>query len=438
MIVPVDKRRWFNTDLDRHVGVLGAGDMPVNYLDDGDVWRDIVLDWEQVNATSWRAQRGPHRAILDTNLGVQFGKRDHLGVWHTLGMQSRHLVKLKLSDLTFSSIAQAQAPSLTLFNAGNVVLYNVFPDINCTLEYFNDSFTLSWTITQAARDSLASAGPWAGHAIGIATELDPSGMTAQWRDHLGAFDINVDQRYHAEAIDVHVDGTRVWALAKNYIQYDGFDPLADNGVPVYKLIVKRDGKIWLVEAFSAVAAAQLPPGDLRHNATFGNTSEEAYTSSLADTCLSYLATPSSSGTADNIKIFGRANVSKGTTLYAACALYTDASPPLGSGVLKTDERHWTIPAFDNDWTTFTYSSPPSITGGVALNIAGWSSKAETSTKFSCQAGTSGGTNKYRLATYNYGTWADLTSSNALKLSIYCTYTESGGVVPMRTLLGVGV
>jgi len=46
MIVPVDKRRWFNTDLDRHVGVLGAGDMPVNYLDDGDVWRDIVLEWE--------------------------------------------------------------------------------------------------------------------------------------------------------------------------------------------------------------------------------------------------------------------------------------------------------------------------------------------------------------------------------------------------------
>ena len=446
MLIPTGHRSFLNNLTGTPARVLGAGNMPVNFLgDDGATWSPIELRWDVVTPTRWRAVQGDHRAVVDSMLGIQYSKRDASGVWHRLGMQPRFLVKLRRSDLTWSNLATAASPAITI--AGGVLnAANVFPDIDLQLDYFNESYTHRWVFHQAARTALAGAGPWAGHLIGIVTELDPSQMTAQWRDSAGTFDPNLETRFHSEWIDVHVGGERVFALAANVLQYDAFDLMAPNPIPVYKFIGKRSGKWWLIELFDPTLTAAIPAGDLWHNVTFGNTTQEATDLGISQHVDSLLAAPASDGTADSISAYIRnfGGFFGGNDRLATCALYTDASPPLGSSAVETEEKTIAKGNAIFAWFTFDFTSGgPSITNGTNYNIAIWAADdvpIGSPVKIKCISSAGIGTDKYDHDETYGGAWPDLTgTTTALRLSIYCTYTETptGPPIGSLALLGVG-
>lgn len=441
MLIPTGHRTFLNSATGTPARVLGAGDMPVNFLGDDEVWSPIELRWETVSPTRWRAVQGDHRVIVDSTVGIQFSKRDVFGTWHRLGMQPRRLIKFNIANRTWDTLAQAASPLVSI-NAGTMKLSNVFPDVHCELEYFNNSFSMQWVFTQAAREALKSAGPWAGHAIGIATELDPSQMNVQWRDESGDINPALADVFHADWIDVAVGGACVFALPPSVLQHAAFDPLGVNNIPVRKFVGKRDGTWWLVEMFDPIAANALPSGDLWHHATFGEGGTPGtYDYGLGDLIASNRAAPSSNGTATSITYYCRGTGGLfGQNTHATCALYTDGSP--SSYYQETNEvtfLHGDLDYTVFHWQQFDFGTTPSVVNGTNYNIAIWGEHVDASSFIQAKATPTGGYNKYDAETYATPlSWPALSSSYGIIVYGYCTYTEAGGaVVPQRTLMGVG-
>jgi len=431
VLIPTGRRTYLNDQTGTPAGVLGAGDMPVNFRDDGDVWLPIELRWDVVNPTRWRAVQGDHRVIVDSTVGIQFSKRDVLGAWHRLGMQPRWLVKFDVANRTWDTLAQAASPLISI-EAGIMKLSNVFPDVHCELEYFNNSFSMEWVFTQAARDALKSAGPWAGYAIGIATELDPSQMNVQWRDESGGINPALADVFHATWIDVAAGGACVFALPPSVLQHTAFDPFGAT-IPVRKFIGKRDGTWWLIEMFDPIAANVLPSGDVWHHATFGEGGTPGtYDYGLDDAIASNRAAPSSNGTATSITYYCRGTGGLfGSDTHATCALYTDGSP--SSYYQETNEVtfiHGDVAYTVFHWQQFNFGTTPSVVNGTDYNIAIWGEYVDASSGIELKATLTGGYNKYD-ASEVYATplsWPALSSSNAAIVYGYCTYTAAGGAL----------
>jgi len=417
-MIPTSERRWHNTDSGRDVSVMGAGDMPVNYRDDADVWRDIVLEWENVNPTRWRAIQGPNRCVFDTGLGVQFSRRDAGGTWHRLGMQPRHLVKFNLGNRTWSSLASAEAP-MPSFDGGVVTLTDVFPGVDATLEYFNNRFTMTWTFSQAARVALAGEGPWNNRMLGIATELDPSQLNVQWRDASGDIDPAAGDVFHDDWIDVSVGGQRVFALPKTHLQHASLDPLAPT-ITIHKFVGRRDGKWWLVELFDPTLTASLAAGDLWHNLTFGDTDiHDDFTTQMDDLIVSAIGTPASSGTVTKVTVYANGPNIFGSDSNVEAAIYTHSGTSTLLGATPTllvVKGVW-----PKNWHDVPFVSGPSVVASTQYNIAFTADENDVS----LYADSSGGTNKWK-ASVPFGDWDMLTSSNAALYSAYATYEEDAG------------
>jgi len=435
-MIPTGERKWLNDANGRVARPMGMEGVPLNYKIDGGAWDHIVLDWIQVNATRWKVVRGRHRAWIETDGGLLLDFPDRFGNRHRLGTRPRWLVKFKTSDRSYDVLATAQATAPE-FGGAVVTFPDIFPGIDREVSYFNSNVSDRFIFHQAARDALASAGPWAGYWLGIVSELDVSVLNLNWRDRIGDFVIDTSGRMSADWFECHHNGARVFAIAESSLRHEGdVDPSVARPV-VRKFVVKRNGNFYLIELFDPTAADQLPAGDLYHFATFGNTTIESSVTGFEDTVLSYLGSPSANGTADSITVYvGGVSIFGTNPTYVKCALYDHGSPPLGSSAIETAKFNCYGQIYA--WRTMTFSSPPSILSANQYNVAAWGEDNGAGSQPKGRAAASGGTNRWKLATWaDPDSWPDLDNSNALHLSIYCTYTESAGVVRQLAATGAG-
>jgi len=434
-LIPISARAWMNDEVGRISRPMGMEGVPLNYKIDGGAWDHIVLDWIQVNATRWKVERGRHRAWVETDGGLLLDFPDRSGGRHRLGIRPRWLVKFKTSDRSYEAIASESA-STPIFSGAAVTFPDVFPGIDREVSYFNHSVSDRFIFHQSARDALASAGPWAGHWLGIVSDLDISALNLNWRDGIGDFIIDTGGRLSGTWFDCHKDGERVFALAESRLRHSADSGVEDRPI-VRKFVVKKGGNLYLIELFDPIEANQLPPGDLYHYATFGYGTIGGSTSNFKDTALSYLGSPAADGTADSITVYtGGVGIFGVNPTYLKCALYDHASPPLGSSARETTK--WNCYGQIYGWRTVTFLSSFSIYSANQYNIAAWGEDNGAGSQPVAKAETSGGTNRWKIATWaDPDSWPDLDNSNALKLSIYCTYTEGVAVSRQLALTGVG-
>lgn len=432
MRIPTGPRTWFDDQLDRCVSMLGAGDMPANYLGDDEVWADIDVSWIE-DGGIYRAERGNHRVIARADGGARYSIRDRSGTWHRLGTLTRALVKFDIGTRQWDVIASA-SPSQIGVAGSELVFGDIFPGVDKTLRYFNKQYTEEFTFHQTARDALAGQGPWANKLLGIATELDPSEMNVQWRDPSGDINPNVADVFHAEWVDAAVDGTRVFAIARSHLQHEAFDPFAPDVIPVRKFIGKRNGVWWLVELFDPIVANALPPGDIWHHGTFGSTTEDTYSTIITDLIVSAKGAPTADGTVTKISAYAKGPTIFGNDTPCKAAIYThDATSTL---LQATPEKTVTPGEWPLQWNDIDYVSGPSVTNGTDYNVA--ITADNLGSVIYVYASTSGGTNKWKSEAYV--SFGNLTASNVVDYGLYATYTESGGGPPAGSLalIGVGV
>lgn len=138
--------------------------------------------------------------------------------------------------------------------------------------------------------------------------------------------------------------------------------------------------------------------------------------------------------------------------FVKCAIYIyDSAGGTHDLVDTTEEIEFTQPGhvppinedFVDGWKVFEFASPVSVTGGVDYMLAAWGEMAGTTSDLDYV--------KYKLDSesgyytgYKYEAWngypdpLTLTDLNNFRMSIYATYTPSGGIlVPKRMLMGVG-
>jgi len=424
MLIPAGHRSFFNSDTGTPARVMGAGSMPVNYRDDNLQWGAIDLNWEPVNATRWRAERGVHRLVVDSDLGARYTQFDRAGGSHSIDFRPSKLVKVRKSDLQVSLIADAVPGTITV--DGNIIkVSGVFPGadgMRIELDNFNNEFSLRYVFTQATRDRLATLGPWGNHWLGTAVELDLSNLNLSLRDGIGDLPLDASGRILDRYIEAHLAGERVFVLGDAYLTHQVHeDPSIARTVHVRKLIARVGGVLYLIEFFDAVEAAALPAGELWHHVNFGY---ETGTGSGNSTIEDYIAwgaatTGATGGTMDSIT--ARLIIST-SNKNMKCALYNST---YDAKLDDTEELLVTNTAYA--WITFAVNTGYTVAGSTAYNLCAWSA-----------AGTGNGQIRYDnnltgpdffLDSETYGSWPaslakDFTSAHNY-LMLYGTYTESG-------------
>lgn len=423
MLIPAGPRLYLNDQTGTPARVMGAGSMPVNYRDDNQQWGAIDLNWEQVNATRWRAERGVHRLVVDSDLGARYTQFDRAGGSHSIDFRPSKLVKVRKSDLQVSLIADAVPGSITV--DGNIIkVGGVFPGadgMRIELDNFNNEFSLRYVFTQATRDRLATLGPWGNHWLGTAVELDLSNLNLSLRDAVGDLPSDASGRIVDRYVEAHLLGERVFVLGDSYLMHEVHeDPAIAPTVHVRKLIARVGGILYLIEFFDAVEAAALPSGDLWHHVNFGY---ETGTGSGSITCedtivFNAATTGATGGTMDSIT--ARVLIST-TNKNFKCAMY---SSDFSTKHDDTEELLITNTAFA--WITFNVNTGYSVAGSTAYALAVWA-----------QAGTGSGSLRFDTVSgphfaydaETYGTWpasiSELTTIADRILLLYATYTESG-------------
>lgn len=148
--------------------------------------------------------------------------------------------------------------------------------------------------------------------------------------------------------------------------------------------------------------------------TFGFESIGGSNSTFGDTIRAPLYTSGVAGTADKITFY-LTGWGAGSGNFVKCALYLDSDVSLLSPQTAEHES----PQSDG-WFDFGFTGGPSISSSTDYEIAGWS---DASIRYYYDAS---GSHFFRGLTY--GSWPDPGgfSDTNRKVSIYATYTESGG------------
>jgi hypothetical protein len=439
MLIPTGHRSFLNDQTGTPARVMGAGAMPVNYRDDNQQWGAIDLNWEPVNATRWRAERGVHRLVVDSDLGARYTQFDRAGGRHSIDFRPSKLVKVRKSDLQVSVIASA-VPGTIKVDGSVMRVEGVFPGadgMRIELDNFNNEFALRYVFTQATRDRLATLGPWGNHWIGVATELDLSNLNLSLRDALGDLPSDSSGRIIDGYIEAHLAGERVFVLGDAYLQHQSYESpqLATPTVRVRKLIARVSGVLYLIELFDAVAAAALPSGDLWHHANFGiSTGTGTGSASIEDTIGFDRATTGSPGGALD-SITARLVMST-SNKNAKCALYTSN---VATKLDDTEELLITNTGYD--WITFVANGGYSLSAATAYTLAVWGASGTGGLTVRIEDATG---EQYHLdLSRTYGAWPEPLQEDYAPLPgkammIYGTYTEAAGGPPLGSLASLGV
>jgi hypothetical protein len=145
------------------------------------------------------------------------------------------------------------------------------------------------------------------------------------------------------------------------------------------------------------------------------------------------------GTADSISVYIVITGSASTTFNLKCAIYKASDLSL---VGQTDEMSNIDGTEADQWRTLTFSSPPPLEASTEYLLVAWAS-AVAVVSVQIRVDTSGGATKYHARTgitYD-GNFPDPSGTTELDtdtdIPIYCTYTETTGVVRLLGSTGVG-
>ncbi len=437
-MIPTGPRSWADDVTRVRRKVAGAGNIPFNFHDGG-VWQTINPRWgTDVNGRAVVA--ADHNAHLNTSSDILRMRWKADGIRRDVRLRPERLVKFKRSDHTMTTIATASAPSSVTPFGTILYLHNIYPNIDRRLEFFNDAIIDGLVFHQAARDFIQGLGGWAGHWFGSVSDVEVDVNGHEWRDDGGLFVPNDTGRLLTGAMDLRLNGERLFAIPfRDYIEGPtgetwNIQTLIDM-IPVRRFLMVRSGRLKLVELFDPAATAIIPPGDISHNATFGNETIESTNTSLQNNIYGSQYTMGSiSGTADNISWYvndrgGTAgNKSKG-------AVYDTSDNLIGS----SDE---VTPGSDGaGWQEASAATAFALSASTDYILVAWANFGSnirfkfigaTQTRWRNLA------EDYDTASGAYPDPGGLTTSSTLDASIHVDYTEDSAGLAVGGLATMGV
>ncbi len=436
-LIPTAADRWVDDTTGQESIALGNGAMPLNYRDGGQ-WKAVDLNWQNVGSM-YRASRSFHKAALvDNTLGIQWPTRSGL---RTIKTRPHSLIRFDPSNRSWEQLSAANQSPVVTMSGATLTQRDVYPDIHRRIFFFNHRLSDGYVFTQAARDRLRAMGGWAGKWLGTVSRLDVSGIAgAEIFDDDGTVAPDDVGKLTNRFVGYRVGGERIVnMMGRQRI----IDPMGRyTGVVVRRLIVVRNGDLFIVELFDPAVADALPAGDFRHNDEFGYNGEGSSGTSIEDVIVGGLAAPASSGTVTAIWVI----INKGgktASGLAKAALYQQNA---GDDTLVTDSETDELSigfAVDPPWREFTFTGGgPSVTAGTDYYISVWGE--EGGVQLSMQAeldGEVGETYTFESQTYasSWPTPFALTDLSNNRVAAYAVYTPSAAGPPLGglALLGVG-
>lgn len=334
---PIGPASWRNPD-GSVSHAMGIGGAPALCDSINGQWFFIQDNWSRVGqAKIWRSVNGREAIFCDSVGGVHFKKGNH-----HLGLHKPRLIRFSLIDSTYQILDGTAVPDSVTAREHVVTLWGIFAGINLRIQnnpkVLRQS-ALRWEFTQAARTALAALpGTWNDRLVSVVYEVDHDSLNASLSDvGLSAGPITVG------------DGTAVWSIPPSFLE-------ADTGlteIPVYKRIARQGGKTYFFEGFSATATAQVIPGSLQHNATFGNTSVGIGNQAMNNIIIGAVFPSASAGTLDSITWCTAGTA--GTPILTKVMIYARADTSL---VACTDT--FRVPASTPDGTWISRPVPGSV------------------------------------------------------------------------------